>query len=755
MTVLQASPVRPLTKTIVGKVNATNGKTEYQIGQYDQKILQFSSKEVAVSNYADMCLVLNKLITDKTSCVIRGMLKTGTDKSFFMRRKASNPVGGCIEDVDQKWVCLDLDSIPLAAVGNDLKKAPAILRGMLPKCFADAACWWNYSASQGFKPEATVSIHMWFWMDDEISNTELKRYFDLFNESIKELYGINKLVDLVLFDSIQIHYTAPPDLQGVADPLSDGRYGALPGLPEVRITEDWLRDDRLDTGAVLKYVNKIGDDKEGFHNPILSASAAWVRSYGASARATAEFKALIRDSIERADKSAHTPEQVERYKSDSFLDSLIKSASAKGFDKDNVQLDGQALEFFKDHVFSSSAGKFYCIKSREWISTASFDLVARPHIKMAGAAKVFMDAGGTIVDNVLIIPGQNPMATTVFNGKKVFNRWQGRKGVLLDEYDVGPWLKHISFLCDGRENVATLLQDYFAFIIANPGKKVMWAPVLGSRIGGTGKSMLKIPLRAIYGEGMVEIGTDDVRNNFNTYMEYELVVVEEIYGPDNRMMVNQIKAKITETMSRINMKGIPQYDAPNFANFIMFTNHRVPFPIETGDRRFFFIFSESLPREQEYYRQFGAWMAANANGLYTWAMQRDLTKFSQYQAPLETDEKRNILESSMSMITQKLVYAKDHITWPLQHDLINPPELLQAINSGSKYQMSLNSLSEELRKIGAKKLGRMMAKDRSSITVWAIRDFEKYENMAQSDIVEEIKGKMIGAERDYYNGMKI
>jgi hypothetical protein len=596
---------------------------------------------------------------------------------------------------------------------------------------------------------------MWFWMDDEVSNQELKRYFDLFNESIKELYGINKLVDLVLFDSIQIHYTAPPDLHQVVDPLSGDRYGTLTGLPEVRMTEDWLRDDRLDPQAVNKYVAKIGDDKEGFHGPILSASAAWVRSYGSSARAAAEFKALIRDTIERADQSGHKPEQIERYKSDSFLDQLIKSAGAKGFDKETVPLDGQAIEFFKDHVFSSSAGRFYCIKSKEWVSIHSFDLVARPHIHMAGGAKVFMDAGGAIVDNVLVIPGHSPMAITVFNGKKVFNRWEGRRGIELDDFDVEPWLKHISFLCDGREDVTTLLLDYFAFIIANPGKKVMWAPVLGSRMGGTGKSMLKIPFRAIYGEGMVEIGTDDVRNQFNSYMESELVVIEEIYGPDNRMMVNQIKAKLTETMTRINVKGIPQYDAPNFANFVMFTNHRVPFPIEVGDRRFLFVFSESLPHEQIYYDKFGPWLAANTNGVYTWAIRRDLSKFNQFYAPIETEEKKHVSESSMSMVAQKLIYAKVHATWPLQHDLINPPELLAAINYGSKYQLSLNSLAEELRKIGAKKLGQLAAKDGSRMTVWSIRNHEKYETMSHREIMEEVRSKIIGLERDYYSGMKM
>jgi hypothetical protein len=69
--------------------------------------------------------------------------------------------------------------------------------------------------------------------------------------------------------------------------------------------------------------------------------------------------------------------------------------------------------------------------------------------------------------------------------------------------------------------------------------------------------------------------------------------------------------------------------------------------------------------------------------------------------------------------------------------------------------MSLNSISEELTRIGAKKLGRLEAKDGSKMTVWVIRDFEKYENMLRQDIVDMIRGKVIGAERDYYNGMNI
>jgi hypothetical protein len=107
------------------------------------------------------------------------------------------------------------------------------------------------------------------------------------------------------------------------------------------------------------------------------------------------------------------------------------------------------------------------------------------------------------------------------------------------------------------------------------------------------------------------------------------------------------------------------------------------------------------------------------------------------------------------MVAQKLAYAKFNATWPLQHDVINVPELLSAVNTGSRYQMSLNSISEELTRIGARKMSRVNVGDGSKMTVWIIRDFEKYENMTHREITDLIRKKVIGAERDYYNGMNI
>lgn len=747
MTILQAVPLSPLTKTITQKV--LTGTPEYEITQYD-KAKYFGAKERPLTSFADLAIVLDALKKDRFSCVIRGAVKAGIDKNYFLRRKVSNPEGGAIEDVDQRWVCLDIDSLPITVVEN-LERAPGIIRSMLPKCFADASCWWNYSASQGFKIGNTVSIHMWFWLDDEVSNAELKRYFDLFNKSVLDLYGVDKLVDTVLFDSIQIHYTAPPDLIGTGDPIKV-RSGVLHGLDEVKISEDWIRDAPLGGGGASKYVDRIGDDKDGFHSPILSASAAWVRSYGSTEQSNKEFKVLIRDVVDRADQSKHKKDQIERYKSDYFLDNLIKSAVTKGFDKDQVNIDANTQEFFSHYVYLSELGKFWDKRNKGFISTGSFDIVARRFLHGTGATKIFVDAGGEIARATMTVPGASPNAIVQWEGTKIYNKWPGRDGLLLEDYSATILEDHVHYLCSHRDNVTTEVLNFLAYVIANPGEKVMWALILGSERQGIGKSILKIPLKKIYNGGLIEIGTEDIRSTFNGYMEKELIVVEEVWGPDNKAMVNQIKARVTEKTVSINIKNVPQYEAPNFANFMMFTNHRVPFPMDHRDRRFMFVFNELEPKNQVYYDELAIWLRDHHNDIYTWAMKRDLSKFNPARAPILTEEKGEVIENSLSGLTQTLQEAHKNATWPLQHDLVNVTEVVYALKSQFRF-ISSNMVFNEFKELGIKKLAiRVVTRSGARVNLWVVRDYDRYKDMTADELRVAIEGKIIGTAQDYWSG---
>lgn len=68
-----------------------------------------------------------------------------------------------------------------------------------------------------------------------------------------------------------------------------------------------------------------GEGAGGFNRPIRSKCCAWFARFGVDSDST-RFKEVLRTTILNADASGHTPEQIERYASDSYLDAEIASA---------------------------------------------------------------------------------------------------------------------------------------------------------------------------------------------------------------------------------------------------------------------------------------------------------------------------------------------------------------------------------------------------------------------------------------------
>lgn len=746
ITILTTTSAEPLTKVISQKVKV-DGEVEYYIKGYGFGIKEFSSKQISVENFDELTNVLTGLKTDSQSCVVRGCVKDQVDRTKHTRTKA------VIADVDQQWVCIDIDEFPIIGLGCSIEDAPAKIKELLPKCFAEASCFWSFSSSQGYKKGGnnTASIHYWFWLDDIASNVELKAYWGHFNRFIELDLGHAKMVDTVLFDSIQIHYTAAPVFSGIIDVLSS-RYGVIQGkYDSVKITENWVERNPVTDETAPKYLNLIGDDKEGFHDPLLRASAAWVRLNGDKRRD--EFKLLARDIIDRADKSRHLKDQIDRYKSDYFLDSLLKSAATKFTGQ--IGINPEARNAFTDYVFIITADKFFKKSTGDYVHKSSFNLILRNFTHMAGNDKLFIDAGGEVVDNVISIPGETPYTIIQYRGRKIYNKWEGRKGIIINPYNADPFVEHIHYLCEGRVNEANALLDYFAFIIANPGRKVHWSPIIGSTWQGTGKSILKIPLRNIFGDKVsADIGTEDIRASFNHYMEKEIVFVEEIYGPDQRQLTNRIKAMITEPNIMINIKNVPMYEVPNYTNIIMFTNHVTPLLIDAVDRRFFFVFSEAAPKEFSYYKEFTKWLKGATNDIFSWATERDLTNFDPESAPLITAVKEEAIKDSVSYWISYLREAKESIIWPLQHDLVFAHELSYALKNITKYNIGGTKMANELKKLGMTQHPTRPLINGSRPYVWIVRDTEKYLKMSGKELAEEMRERSVGDQKEWMANRK-
>jgi len=129
----------------------------------------------------------------------------------------------------RRWVMLDIDfetEVQLAFSG-DPARAARLVRALLPEPFRAASCVWHASGSAGVKPG--VRLHLWFLLTDALTGAQCKRW----------LRAHRHVADPALYHSIQVHYTADPILDRMADPMA-ARLGHLPGPERVQVPADVL-----------------------------------------------------------------------------------------------------------------------------------------------------------------------------------------------------------------------------------------------------------------------------------------------------------------------------------------------------------------------------------------------------------------------------------------------------------------------------------------------------------------------------------
>jgi len=163
---------------------------------------------------------------------------------------------------------------------------------------------------------------------------------------------------------------------------------------------------------------------------------------------------------------------------------------------------------------------------------------------------------------------------------------------------------HIRFICGNNED-ALILEQWLAFQVQYPGKRMLWAPVIQS-IQGVGKSYFGELLRACLGDRNIgTVSPTQVTSDFNGWATNVCVnILEElrVKGHNRHEATNALKPLITDRMIQINEKGVKPYMTYNTANYMCFTNYKDALPLDGDDRRWWVIFAPigSLTEMKEY-----------------------------------------------------------------------------------------------------------------------------------------------------------
>jgi hypothetical protein len=191
--------------------------------------------------------------------------------------------------------------------------------------------------------------------------------------------------------------------------------------------------------------------------------------------------------------------------------------------------------------------------------------------------RLFIDEDGKQVLN-LFNPETVPEATDITNeGQKLIYKFMNHLSVLMSEDEAETFL------------------DWMAYATQNPGKKILWVPLIQS-IEGVGKSLIgNLLINHVFGKanaGVVDsVIIADKNNSWSSSKMLRILEEIKLSGHNRYEVLNQLKPLITNgTVTRVEKFEVSS-EVRNTCNFIAFTNFKDALPIDEHDRRWWLVFS--------------------------------------------------------------------------------------------------------------------------------------------------------------------
>ena len=161
------------------------------------------------------------------------------------------------------------------------------------------------------------------------------------------------------------------------------------------------------------------------------------------------------------------------------------------------------------------------------------------------------------------------------------------------------FLQHLEMTVrDERERA--LMLDWMAWVYNNPGSRVRWALLLWG-IEGNGKSYFHRVLTRLMGRDSRTVAASTIEERFTDWAEgCRLIGIEEIRvsGTNKWRTLDKMKPFISNDEIQVEGKGKAAKVVPNFASYMLFTNHADAIPVTDGDRRYFVVFTRHRTKQE-------------------------------------------------------------------------------------------------------------------------------------------------------------
>jgi hypothetical protein len=419
---------------------------------------------------------------------------------------------------------------------------------------------------------------------------------------------------------------------------------------------------------------EIGDGPglKAFNEPLYRAAASYVAKFY-EVLDVEKLKNLMRRAIDAAPRGpARTDSDIEGYKADKYLDSIIKPAIRKF-----IELRGVKKEHFvafmptSKYIFTpigelwpahsvdsridpiplvkDDGSPLYTGKGR---NKKEKTIIASKWLSRYQAVEQTTWAPGypTLIEDLLVDKGgwvEHP-------GARLFNSYRAPPPLIATENtpDAAMWVNHVHkvYLED-----ATHIIRYLAFKVQFPGRKINHALVLGG-VQGIGKDTMLEPVKRAVGPWNVqEVSPKKLLDNFNGYLKSVLLRVSEArdLGEVNRYTLNEhmkaILAVPPDTI-QVNEKYLPEYYITNVCGVVITTNNKIDGLYLTPDDRRHYVAWSNLTKEDftdEYWNQIWNWYEhGGCQTIAAYLHSLDLSDFDPMAAPEQTDAFHAIVSAS-------------------------------------------------------------------------------------------------------------
>ena len=294
------------------------------------------------------------------------------------------------------------------------------------------------------------------------------------------------------------------------------------------------------------------------------------------------------------------------------------------------------------------------------------------------------------------------------------NVWRDARPEITDAADPTPWLDHCRRLVPDAQELEHIW-NVMAYKAQHANVKINHAILHGGK-GGCGKDTMWAPfIWSVCGpheknKGLID--NESLSSQWGYQLEAEIVVLNELKEPeakDRRALANKLKPIIAAPpeMLTINRKGLHPYKMVNRLFMLAFTNEDMPITLDSDDRRWFCVWSESAKMTPEEAKRIWSWY--NNGGFEAvagWLRARDVSAFNPQAIPPMTDYKQKLIYVGMSNAEGYVFHEIEAGHAPFNVDIIAGPwhkiikEMNDAHNNSNSFKVVQPALFHALKEAG-------------------------------------------------------